>query len=312
MQAVFLAFSAVFPLLVYMGLGYFLKTRRFFTGNTVQEMNKLVFNVLLPLSIFQSIYKCDLKSSLRWDVVVLVVAFNVGIFLLLSLLVPRFEKKQSDIPVLIQGIHKSNYNLLAVPIVSSFVGEDIGMTAVLVLFVTFLNNVFSAVTFETHRGGSTNFGKLLLKILKNPLVLSCIIGAAFNFIGVPLPDLLIDGVIGNLAALATPTALIALGATFAFSCVRQYAKQLTAVTVLKLIVVPGIVIPIAVLCGIRGADLLAVTVFAGAPNAVNSYSTAVSMGGNGELAGEIVIVTSIFSILSMFLGFCILGFWQVI
>ncbi|MBQ9594090.1 MAG: AEC family transporter, partial [Lachnospiraceae bacterium] len=53
--------------------------------------------------------------------------------------------------------------------------------------------------------------------------------------------------------------------------------------------------------GIRGANLIATLMYSGSPTAVNSYSTAVSMGGNEELAGEVVAVTSLLSVFTLFL-----------
>ena len=181
------------------------------------------------------------------------------------------------------------------------------MTAALMAVITPVVNACSAVIFETYRGEKTDLRRLLRKILVNPMVLSSLLGIAFSLLRIPIPTLLKTGVLKKLSAMSTPLALIALGATFDFSDLRTYARPLLAVSVCKLAVMPALALSGAALLGIRGADLLAVAIFSGAPAAVNTYSTAAAMGGNEILAGQIVVLTSTISLLTMFLWFCLLG-----
>lgn len=313
METIRLSFNAIFPLLAYMTVGYLLKLRKFFSAKTVKEMNNLVFKLLLPLSIVHSIYTCDLKSSFRWDVAIFASAASVLLFVLLAAAVPRFEKRNDVIPVMVQGMHKANYNLLAISIVSSFVGNEIGMTAVLVAILTPIANICSVFSFEHYCSGEKSKpAAMLKKVLLNPMVFSSLLGVALNMLRVPIPTLVLDGVIKKLANMATPIALIALGADFDFSGLNHFGKQLAIVTIGKLILSPALILTAAVLCGIRGANLLAMAVFSGAPAAVNTYSTAVSMGGNEEFAGQIVVLTSICAMLTMFLWFCGIGWLGLI
>ena len=78
-------------------------------------------------------------------------------------------------------------------------------------------------------------------------------------------------------------------------------------TIAKLILVPLAIIPASILMGIRGTALCGIMIYAAAPNAVNSYSTAVAMGGDADLANEIVVVTSLLSMLTMFGWFVLVG-----
>lgn len=181
------------------------------------------------------------------------------------------------------------------------------MTAALMAVITPVVNACSAVIFETYRGEKTDLRRLLRKILVNPMVLSSLLGIAFSLLRIPIPTLLKTGVLKKLSAMSMPLALIALGATFDFFDLRTYARPLLAVSVCKLAVVPALELSGAALLGIRGADLLAVAIFFGAPAAVNTYSTTAAMGGNETLAGQIVILTSVILLLTMFLWFCLLG-----
>ena len=307
MTAITLSFNAIFPLLAFMVTGYVLKKRGFFKGNAADEINKLVFKVFLPLSIFENIYNTDLQGSFDLKITLFVLVTGIAAYLLLDWLIPKMEEDPSVIPVMVQGIHKSNYNLLAIPIVSTFVSGDIGMTAVLTAIITPLVNTCSTVIFEKYSDKSSSGWQKLIKILKNPLVLSSILGVAANLLRLPIPTVIISGVVKKLAAMATPAALLSLGATFDFSRLSLYKKQLAIISVGKLLVQPAVIVALAVLLGIRGADLIAIVIFSGSPTAVNSYSTAVSMGGNSELAGQTVIFTSCLSILTLFALLCGIG-----
>ena len=101
--------------------------------------------------------------------------------------------------------------------------------------------------------------------------------------------------------------MIALGASFEFSKTRQYKTMLIWAVIAKLLIVPGVIIPVAILLGVRSVALVGVMIYAAAPNAVNSYSTAVAMGGDADLANEIVVMTSLLSMLTMFGWFVLIG-----
>ncbi|MBQ1368698.1 MAG: AEC family transporter [Firmicutes bacterium] len=312
MNSIVLAFNAVFPLLAFMVIGYLLGVIGLFKKSTADGINALVFKVFLPCSIFQSIYNADIRSTFDWKLGLFVGVSCIISYILITLIVNHFEKDKTVAPVMIQGIHKANYNLLVISIVSSFFGTEIGMAAVLVVVITPIVNTCSTHAFESARGsssmhGKTGFFKLLKKIILNPMVFSSLLGLAVSLSGIKLPGLIMNSVVSKLAAMATPAAMLALGCGFNFKTMKKWIRHLAYVCAGKLIILPLIIVTIAVLLGVRGANLIAVLLFSGAPAAVNSYSTAVSMGGNEELAGEIVAVTSLLSVFTLFGFLSILG-----
>ncbi|MBO4887476.1 MAG: AEC family transporter [Firmicutes bacterium] len=321
MNWIVLAFNAVFPLLAFMAIGYFLAYIKLFKKSTADGMNALVFKVFLPLSIIQSIYNADVKNSFDVRLAVFVAVSCILAYIVISLIINAREKDKTIAPVMIQGIHKANYNLLAIPIIQSFFGSEIGMAAVLVVVITPIVNICSTLAFESARASSADGGentgrpqmdmrsiwKLVKKILLNPMVSSALIGLLLNLSGIKIPTLIMNSVVSKLAAMSTPAAMLALGCGFNFKQMKNWVRHLAIVSTGKLLILPLINVTAAVLLGIRGANLIAVLLFSGAPAAVNSYSTAVSMGGNEELAGEIVAVTSLLSVFTLFGFLSILG-----
>ena len=296
-----LSFQAVFPLLAFMLLGLFLRRVNLLDERTASGLNKLVFRVFLPINIFQSVYSADIRSAFDLKVCLYVALTCILSFLVISLTVGRAEKDKTIAPVMVQGIHKANYNLLSIPIVSSFFGNELGMTAVLIFIITPIVNTCSTIAFESARGGTASFPKMLRKIILNPMVYSSVLGLLVNISGLRIPALIMSSVLSKLGAIATPAAMLALGSGFDFKAVRRHARRLGIVCLGKLIILPAILTTGAALLGIRGANLIATLMYSGSPTAVNSYSTAVSMGGNEELAGEVVAVTSLLSVFTLFL-----------
>ena len=317
MNFMLLAFNAVFPLLAFMMTGFFLRKVKLLDKKTASGMNKLVFKVFLPLSIFNSIYNADIRSDFDLKVALYVACTCILSFIVISFLVSRREKDLTIRPVMIQGLHKANYNLLVIPIVTSFYGNNMGMTAVLVAIITPIVNICSTITFEAARReagreqnsstAATGAVNMIKKIILNPLVLSSLLGILANISGIKIPSLLMNSIVSKLGAMATPAAMLALGSDFDFRAFKKWANRLCVVIIGKLFILPVILVTGAALLGIRDANLIAVLVYSGSHTAVNSYSTAVSMGGNEELAGELVAVTSLLSVFTLFVFLTVLG-----
>ena len=306
MEVILISAKAILPLFVFMMLGYCFRRKNLLGDVASAQLNILVFRFFLPIMCAETIYKANLREDVEL-LPVLVVAFSIiGVFLLSWLIVPRFIKEKTQIPVLIQGIYKSNYAILGIPIAQSICGTDnIGIVSVIAVILVPLNNALSAFIFEKYTGKATSVPKLILNILKNPLIVGSFAGLVLNLSGLAIPSWIMTGIVSKLGALTTPVSMIILGASFEFSTTRMYVKQLLGINLAKLILVPGIIIPISILLGLRSTALVGILIYAAAPNAVNSYSTAVAMGGDADLANEIVVTTSLFSMLTMF-GWCVL------
>ena len=309
MDVILISAKAILPLFAFMMLGFWIKKRDFLSDEATKQINILVFRFFLPVMCAETIYKANLREDVEL-LPILMVAFGIiGIFLISWLIVPRFIKDKTQIPVLIQGIYKSNYAILGIPIAISIYGEEnIGIVSVIAVILVPLNNALSAFIFERYTGKATSGSKLFLNIVKNPLVLGSLAGLVLNLSGIVIPDWILSGIFSKLGALTTPLSMIALGASFVFSQLKTYRRPLFWACLAKLVFVPALIIPLSIVLGARGAGLVGITIYAASPNAVNSYSTAVAMGGDADLANEIVVMTSLLSMVTMFLWFVLIGY----
>lgn len=303
MENALISFNVVAPIFLLLLLGYFIKRLHMLDTHTEEVMNKISFQVFFSVLLFNSIYKTDLKSSFRPKLLLFAVAAVLLLFVLLCLIVPLIEKQPAKRGVLIQGIFRSNFVIFGLPICISLCGEEsIGATSILIAVIVPIYNALSIVALEMHRGNGAKLSivKILKGIFTNPLVLGGIAGIIALLLQIRLPTA-VESVVNDVAKIATPLALILLGASFQFSDIKGNLKQITIGVLGKLVVVPLVIIPIAILFGFRGAELVAIVVMIAAPVAVSTYTMARQLEGDSVLAGQLVVFDSIGAILTMFL-----------
>lgn len=306
------ALNVVLPLFFCMALGYGLRQIRMVDRPSLVVMNRLCFKVFLPLLLFRNIYTTDLKEALDVKLILFATVALIVWFLLLMLIIPRIEKENPKRGVLIQGMFRSNYALFGLPVATTLCGEGhIGATSLLLGIVIPFYNVLAVVALEVFRGGKPDFRKILLGIVKNPLIIASVTGLLFYAIGIHLPAT-VEKTVQDLSRVATPLSLVVLGGYFTFSSVTEYRKQLALGVIGKLVISPLVLLPIAAWMGFRGEAMVAIMIMFGAPTAVSSFTMAQEMEGDGDLAAQLVIFTTFFSILTIFLLVFILKTLQLL
>ena len=300
MENLIISLNVVLPLFFCMALGYFLKGIKLCDEAGFKTINKLVFKVFLPIYLFKSIYSTDLSAAFNGKLIFFAVIAVFAWFGILMLIVPRIEKENSKRGVMIQGMFRSNFVLFGLPVATSLCGEEnIGATSLLLGIVVPIFNVLAVVTLETFRGGKPSVKKMLKGIITNPLIIASVLGVLLYFLQLPLPYA-VEKTVTDLGRVATPLALVALGGEFRFSKVKGDLKQLIISVMGKLVLGPLVMVAIGIMLGFRNETLVPIVLMFGAPTAVSSYTMAQQMGGDGDLAGEIVVFTTGASIITIF------------
>lgn len=300
-DSLILAMQVVFPLCVLLVVGYVLKRWLKLADVTTKQLNQMVFKLFLPALLFKNIYTSDLSSDFDIRVVIFAICAILLMYTGLCFAIPKIESDSRKCCVMIQGIYRSNYVLYGIPVTAAIFDEHhLGMASVLAAIIIPMINILAVLLFELFRdNGKMNWGHAGKGVLKNPLVIASVLGLIFVFLRIPVPELAMESV-STLGSIATPLALIALGADFHFSSVKTYRKQLWITVTGKLVAVPVIMLTIAILLGFQGVNLVVLMVLFASPTAVASYTMACSMGGDGELAGQILVLTTLFSIVTIF------------
>ena len=302
MENFMLSANAVLPMFLLLAAGYLSKRFGILSLEDIPRTNRIAFRIFLPCLLFYNIYNAELSYAIRPKLILFAICGVLLVFAGAVYGAHRFEKIQDRKGPIAQGIFRSNFVIMGIPIAQAIVGDaDLSPVAILIAVIVPMFNFLSVVILEKFRGGRVKTGEVLLEIAKNPLIIGSVLGIVFLLLRIRLPAV-VEKAVSNLGSIATPLQLFLLGAFFRFSGLRRYVRPLTVVTLVKLFVTPAIMLSAAALLGIRGVEFLGLIGIFASPAAINSFTMVQQMKcGDAELAGDIVVMTSAVSIFSFFI-----------
>ena len=295
LQNFIICVNAVIPSAIYLIIGIILKVTGVMKDEEVKKFTHVVFVTLYPFIMFDNLYGKNIAENMDVKLGLYAVIFTAFQFAASWIFVCIIEKSNYERGAMIQALYRSNYVLMGFPIAVNLFGKgNITAVAIIMMLVVPFYNISAVILFETFRGGKVNFGQMLKRILTNPIIDGGIAAFIVMILGINLPQPIVN-TIGTLSDATAPIAMILLGAALNINGFSSDRRRIAICTIGKLVVFPAIGIAGAVLLGIRDVQLIAVTLMVAAPIALASYAMASSMGGNGKLAGELVVVTTIAS-----------------
>jgi hypothetical protein len=312
MENLLFTLNAILPILLPIMLGYLLKRLHFFKEGFLEQANKLVFKIFIPILLFSNLYLADI-SSIKWNFVLfaggsIIILFFVG--LLISLFFP--DKKQKG--VIAQAAFRSNYAIIGIPLATMLGGAEAGTMASVVAAISVpLFNILGVISlsiFTAEDGKKVSLKSIIIGVFAG--LVCCLINTLIgmdnvkNFISGENASLrgmkFIYDTINSLSKVATPLALIVLGGRFEFRAVKKLIKQLSVAVTFRLFITPAIFLVIAYFLHFNSATEFAILIALFAtPTAVSSAPMAGQMGQDEELAGQIVVWTSALSSFSLFI-----------
>ena len=274
--------NAVFPLIAMMLVGFVVRLTGLVNGKDVEKMNKVVFRVFLPVLVFKQVYNSDLANAIRPRLLLYAVLGVLAAFGLACITAKLLIRNRSQRSAVIQGIYRSNFAIIGIPIAQSLLnGADTGAVSVLL----------AVIILETYSDKHDSVGHVLLDVAKNPLILGSLCGIIFLIFGWKLPPL-IESVVNSMSGVGSPMMLFLLGAFFEFGRLKEHLYPLTVACVGRLVVMPAIFLSLGALLGFRGVEFAALIGIFASSNAVAAFTMTQQMGGDAGLAGDIVVVTS--------------------
>ncbi|MFI3326228.1 MAG: AEC family transporter [Clostridia bacterium] len=300
MENLLLSINVVFPLLVLLICGFLLRKWNFINDEVNDKMNKLVSQVFLPFLVFNNIYSCNSTEILNSKVMLLVFFGILFEFAAAFVYVKFFEKDTKKKGVIMQGMFRSNFVIFGLPIAISIYGDEGGAySAVLTMLAVPMYNFLAVIALEIFASGNVNIKELSKKVLTNTLILGSIAGILFSLLHIQIPDMLYEP-ISSISGMVTPLAFILLGSSLKLSSTALHKKQLIISVVVRLVVFPAILLFIAIKLGFTGVWLVALLALFASPTAVSSFPLTKAIGGDSDLAGNIVVFTTTLSVVTMF------------
>lgn len=282
--------------------GIVLRAKGMISDSTIRQLNVISTKFFIPCLLFNNVYSADLKTAFQFPLFLLELTCVLTISAVLYFLIPvivRDRKKQFSFSCC---LYWPNCTMFGLPILTSLCGPE-GMLIGTIMIVTIapLFSAGSVVFLEKYRSsGKIRVGKLLKRVLANPMLWGSMLGICCNLLRISIPNAVLSP-IRSVANIATPLALICLGAFCKWDSVEQLLKPVLCASLVKVFLIPGFALTLGYLCGYRGLQLLGLLIVFASPSAVSTFSLAEPEFADCDLSALLVSSTSLLSVVSYFL-----------
>ena len=307
--------NATMPLFIMMMLGFFLKKIHFLDEHSTKAINQLVFKVFLPALLFIDLAGEDFVSI--WDTKMVVFCFVVTVVSIgLATVMSMVSKNRAERGEIIQAAYRSGAATLGIAFMTN-IYDDASMVALMIIGSVPLYNVAAVVILDLtspqnkHHSGKALWIKTVKNAITNPIILGIFLGMVWSICKIGQPVIFTKSMtyLGNLAS---PLALIGLGASFEFCDVKEKWKETVGVTGIKLLLWCIIFLPIAILMGFRNDKLVAILVMLGSATTSSCFVMAKNMGHEGKISSCAVMATTLISSFTLTMWLFILKMLQFI
>lgn len=311
MESLMISIQVVIPMAVMVFIGMLLRIGNITDAATMKKVDKITYNLFMPTLMFYNIYKTDFTQLKNVGYILYGMAGLAVLFLVALFLVPRYISNRPTAASYGQAIIRPNYILFGAAVAQSIYGEgNIGLVMLMAAVAVPAFNSLSSILLESARNSSASAKKLLIAMAKNPTLIATALGLVVNFSGLRIPELLL-GVVEDISGLATPISFLSIGVTLSFKA-GSGKGYLVSATFLRLILIPLVFVTGGILLGYRGPELCALLILFAAPVAVSSYPMAVAMDADGDLAAQLVAVTTLACLPTIFVWTWVLNYLQLL
>ena len=289
----------VAPVFLIIGLGWAIRRIGLVDDAFFQQTNKLVFYVCLPLLLIYKIGTADFSASFNIRLILATAGATGCCFLLAYLYGMRRGYSAPVLGAFCQGSFRGNLAYIGLAIVYNAYGNPgLARAGILLGFLVPVLNFFAILALTLpNQQQCIRYGKIARRMGTNPLILSSLVGICWSFFHLPMPVVL-DRSLSIAGGMTLPLALLAIGGNFSMARLRGDLTTAGLATVIKLLVLPRLTACFLFLLGVTGLDYAIGLLMAGAPAAIATYIMACRMGGDGRLAGTIVVMSTGASALS--------------
>ncbi|CAC9936122.1 transporter, auxin efflux carrier family protein [Aedoeadaptatus coxii] len=309
-----LGLNIIFPIFFVIFAGYLAKQKGYLDEHFVSTSTWIVFYVALPLKLFSDIRSAHIETLPTTYVAYIL----LGIFLIFFatwIAARPFIPDRKKLSAFVHCSFRSNFVYVGYPILESLYGKPSPEHMIVItVFGLTLYNILAIVIltlYSESEDKKLHPGKILLKILKNPMIIAIFIGVLFNILQIPVYTGLDKG-ISLLAALCTPLSLLLIGASLNFESVTHDLALVFTSATIRTILTPLILIPIGIAIGLSAVELGIAYVFWATPCAINCFIYTKEMGGDSELASKIITTSFLFAIVTYPIGIGLLHMLHIL
>lgn len=289
---------ALLPVFLVIALGHLLKRIAFLPEEGWAGFDRINYFVFFPALIIHAVATADFTGDTVLRVGGVLFAAVIVVAGLLVLVRPLLTMSLMSFSSLFQNCIRWNGFVALASALTLLGPEGLTLVAIAIAVIVPTVNVLSVMVLTHGAGTGSSARQLLRTLVRNPLIIGCLIGISLNVTGIGLPGPT-EGVGAILGRAALALGLLSVGAGIDLGRARSDLWSLTAGTFIKLIAMPALVLGLALLAGLEGLELSAVMLVASVPTATSGYVLARQLGGDAPLMAGFVTATSLGAMVTM-------------
>ena len=282
-------------------LGFVLCHRTALNRPVWEAAEKLVYYLLFPVLLFNSILKSPLQPAQTLSLAAAAVC-TVGVGVVIAFAIGRW-------PGVDARLHASGaqtafrFNSFIGLALSERLGGPQGLAwmALCIALCVPLCNV--AAVWPLARHGGHSYGR---ELLRNPLILSTVAGLIANLAGLKFPEA-VATTLQRIGLAALPLGLMATGAGLHFGRLKSAPGLASAFMLVRHAVLPALAIGLTAALALPPEQRTIVVLFAALPTASSAYVLAARMGGDGGYVAGLVTLSTLIGMLSVPLWLAVLA-----
>lgn len=312
MDYVIFSINIVFPIFIIIFMGFVLKRKGLITDDFITSSSSVIYYLALPTKLFYDVAKSDFYSLINIKFIVYIVGITIVSFSLIWFLADKLMKDKSKVSAFIHGAYRGNYVYIGLPITKIILDKEIIPSTILVVaFVLPLYNILAVTLFCYYNGQKRDIRSLLLRIIKDPMVLAVAAALPFSLLKIELPFAITKSM-DYIGSLATPMALLLIGAGIQWNSFLKNIRYIINASIFKVIIQPLIFVSLAIYLRFSSEEIVTIYVLMAAPTAMNAYIVTKKFGGDDLLAAGIILATVMLSAIILPIGAIILRLLQII
>ena len=300
MDSLIYSLNVTTPIFLTMIIGYILGRIGMLNESFTGAANKFIFKIALPALLYIDLASTNIRENFDAKYVVFCAIITTVMFFALWICARIFIKDKSGIGAFVQASYRSSAAILAVAFIQNIYGNS-GMAPIMIIGCVPLYNIYAVLVLTIEGQGkdvSKNIKNAVINILKNPIIIAIAAGVAASVLNFKFPPV-IDKTLHNFATTATPLALIAIGAGFEGRKALSKLKLTAVATAIKLLVIPGVFVPLAIKMGFRDDALMTMIIMLASPTTTTSYIMAKNMNNDAPFTASVIVSTTFFSALTI-------------
>ena len=289
--------NVTMPIFLVMVIGYVLKQIGMLNDNFVTVANKFNFKVTLPFMLFKDIASVDIKEVFDIRYVLFCAIVSTVCFWAVWGAAKLFVKDKTIRGAFVQSSFRGSAAVMGLAFIQNIYGAS-AMGPLMIVSAVPLYNIFSVIVLTFEANDNTGIDRkakikqACINICKNPIILSILAGLIVALLGIQFP-VLVNKTISSVAQMATPLALITIGAGFEGRKALAKIQPTIAASLIKLVIQPLIFLPVAAWMGFTGEKMIAILIMLASPTTPSCYIMAKSMNNDEVLTASVIVTTTL-------------------